>query len=159
MKPTEDSMAHVLVNYHFDPRRSICVPNVSWGFMPWEADLLVASGSRRLTEVEIKISYGDLKADLAKHKHKLRTSDRLIHKFFYAVTPAIWERLQRDSLPLVEVAGIIVVHFEPVFKCEIVRSATANKNADRLTNAQYFRLMRLGVMRYWTRQSNRFAVE
>ena len=57
----------VAIMQHFDVRRNVIVPNVSWGiFRPGigqlhEIDLLVLSGSNYATEVEIKVTKADLK--------------------------------------------------------------------------------------------------
>ena len=54
----------------FDTRRFLVVPNVSWGLMPYECDLLAMASSRYLYEIEIKVSGADIKADLKKTNRK-----------------------------------------------------------------------------------------
>jgi hypothetical protein len=51
------------IAYYFGNRSHIIVPNVSWGLMMYECDLLVMPKSGHLYEVEIKVSKGDLIAD------------------------------------------------------------------------------------------------
>lgn len=71
-------------------RTHLVVPNVSWGFLNHEADLLVMSKSRLLTEVEIKRSWADFKADFKKaHDH----SHPLIARFYYAVPSSIGQKV------------------------------------------------------------------
>jgi len=63
-------------------RKNIVVPNVSWGYLNHEADLLVLSGAKHLTEVEIKRTWADFMADFKKnHTHY----DRKLSHFYYAV--------------------------------------------------------------------------
>ena len=47
------------VDSPFYIRRNIVIPNVSWGFLNHEADLLVISQKRTLTEIEIKRTWAD----------------------------------------------------------------------------------------------------
>ena len=53
-------------------KQFVCVPNVTT-FSDWEADLLVASKAGYLTEVEVKVSKADWRAD----KGKKRKFERL----------------------------------------------------------------------------------
>lgn len=150
----------------FPYRRYLCVENVSWGLLPWEADLVcMAEGSGYLTEVEIKISHADLKNDFAKDKHTRmwpNTGWPLLRRFYYAVTADVhrlatkagtWDRAPPH-------AGIIVanqVKFEPhqnrldVVRCDVVRPAKT-LHGRTLRDGERYDLARLGVMRYWTRQ-------
>lgn len=46
------------------------IPNLSWGLLDYEADFVAISKSGYMTEVEIKRSFEDFKADFSKkHKH------------------------------------------------------------------------------------------
>jgi len=60
-------MEIVLAGY-FKFLTNLVIPNVSYGFLPYEADLLVLMKSGWVDEVEIKVSLSDLKAD-AKKRH------------------------------------------------------------------------------------------
>lgn len=71
-------------------RRNIVVPNVDWGFLNHEADLLVLSKSGFLTEIEIKRTWADFKADFEKkHTHY----DEKLSYFYYAVPESIGEKV------------------------------------------------------------------
>lgn len=71
-------------------RRNIVVPNVDWGFLNHEADLLVLSKSGYLTEIEIKRTWADFKADFEKkHDHY----DKKLSHFYYAVPESIGEKV------------------------------------------------------------------
>lgn len=90
---TLEQIEAALVCYPFSPfycRTHLVVPNVSWGFLNHEADLLVMSKARLLTEVEIKRSWSDFLADFKKgHDH----SHPLIARFYYAVPASIGEKV------------------------------------------------------------------
>lgn len=52
----------------FNYRMNVIVPNVSWGLgLRCECDLLIVSQRRYATEIEIKVSKSDIKADKKKH--------------------------------------------------------------------------------------------
>ena len=51
----------------FDLRNDLVCPNVSWGLLPYEADLLGIKKNGIVTEVEIKRSYEDFKKDFEKY--------------------------------------------------------------------------------------------
>jgi len=63
------------------------VPNVSWGLLNHECDLIICSKDGYLTEIEIKRSWADFLADFKK-KHRHDDDDR-IKCFHYAVPIAI----------------------------------------------------------------------
>jgi hypothetical protein len=89
-----------LYNY----RANIIVPNVSWGWLlRHEADIIVVNKNNYVTEVEIKVSISDLKADFKKgHSHE----SKKIHRLVYAIPFTMLEK----ALPLIpKYCGIIVV--------------------------------------------------
>lgn len=90
---TIEEIEAALVCYPDSPfycRSHLVVPNVSWGFLNHEADLIVMTSSRRLTEIEIKRSWSDFLADFKKgHDH----SHPLIARFYYAVPSSIGKRV------------------------------------------------------------------
>ena len=159
-------IAHALTRFNgpFPYRRYLCVENISWGLLPWEADLVAMSGgSDYLTEIEIKISHADLKADFEKHKWKLWPTHHLIRRFYYAVTEDVHRLAHKagtwDRTP--PHAGIIVaarVNYPDdstlldIVRCEVLRPAKVNSGARPLSPHEKYELARLGVMRYWTRQ-------
>lgn len=66
-----------------DIRNDLIVPNVSWGLLPYEADLFVVKKSDLCIEFEIKRSFEDFKKDFEKnHKH-----DAQLVAYFYYVIP------------------------------------------------------------------------
>lgn len=74
----------------WNKRTDVFVPNLSWGLLNHEADLAIMSKSGYLTEVEIKRSWEDFKADFKKdHGHK----DELVYYFYYCVPESIKDRV------------------------------------------------------------------
>lgn len=85
-------------------QKKAIIPNVSWGFHIHECDLLVVEKDLSITEVEIKVSKSDLKADQKKwHGHN---SSRITRLYF-----AIPEYLFNDECIsfIPSHAGILVI--------------------------------------------------
>lgn len=74
----------------WNKRQDIFIPNLSWGLLDYEADLVIITKSGYLTEVEIKRSWEDFKADFKKnHKH----DDPRVYNFHYCVPESILDRV------------------------------------------------------------------
>ena len=152
-------------SWMFDQRSDIIVPNVSWGLLRYEADLVAVNRRNYLTEVEIKRSFEDFKADFKKdHKH----DDPLVGTFYYCVPKAIVEKVvsflyeHYDVDPSVERSSKVcpaVVYFteegglgtvtEPNFPQH--EFGTAHRKIRKtLTEEQKATLGRLASLRYWT---------
>ena len=84
---TIEQVEHLIVGIEdFNVRQHIVVPNVSWGFLNHEADLLVLSNQGYLTEIEIKRAWQDFRKDFQKdHTHE----DKRLSYFYYAVPEKI----------------------------------------------------------------------
>lgn len=92
-KLTLEQIETIITGYPDSPyyiRQNIVVPNVDWGFLNHEADLLVLSKAKYLTEIEIKRTWSDFMADFKKkHTHY----DKKLSHFYYAVPFSIGERV------------------------------------------------------------------
>jgi len=145
MKKLNCSDIEIAVANHFGYRRNTIVPNVSYGLHIHEVDLLIVSKSSYCTEIEIKTSISDLKADLRKqHQHK---SNRI--KYFYFAIP---EGLQEKALPLIpERAGLIIVKqgVGDSNWCEIIKAPIVNNEARALTEKELVKLGYLASLRIW----------
>ena len=141
----------IAVAQHFDYRRHVIVPNVSWGLgLKHEADMLVLSKSGYCKEIEIKISASDIKADLAKrHPH----FEGPIREVWFAV-PA---ELAND--PRIPAAyGVLAIEQWPdmrwrggtSLKVKAVRPSMISKTAVPLKQDRIMKLCRLGCMRIWS---------
>lgn len=138
----------LLVVDHFGTRQNIIVPNVSWGLLNHEADLLVCRPSLWAEEVELKISKADLKRDRDKDRGRGHKTSKLIRKLWFAVPEALAEM---EEIP--EWAGIIKAVYDPQRKywyTQTVRAPKVIKGARKLTLEELHQLMRLGVFRVWT---------
>jgi len=136
-------------------RSHIVVPNVHWGLgFNHELDLLSISIPGFIgTEIEIKVSRGDIKRDLEKkHKHY----DPRIRQLYFAGP----YELSGDFYKYVpEEAGIIVVSniSSGRYQCRIRRKSKVLKQWSKaFTDKEVFQLMRLGNMRYWSLFSKQF---
>jgi hypothetical protein len=128
----------------FGIRQHIIIPNISWGFLSHEADLVVITKAGCLKEIEIKRSFSDFKADFKKgHNHNDRQNR--ITEFYYAIPIELLEK----CLPLVpEDAGIITCHdgtSQPYARFN--RRAKRIRNSKTLTADELIKITRLGCMR------------
>jgi hypothetical protein len=135
----------VAVASWFGYRQNLVVPGVHWGLDMHECDLLVVTKSGYCTEVEIKISRADLRAD-AKKRHGHR-SQRI--KYLYFAMPEFLEQAQH-FVPAR--AGIILVRpadnlREP--RCRVLRRPTCQKNSRKMTDSERYKVARLGALRIW----------
>jgi len=137
----------------FDYRINLIVPNVywGWGLDNHECDLLIVSKAGYVTEVEIKISRADLRAD-AKKSHGHRNA-RI--KYLYFAVP---EKLETAALEFVpERAGIITVrNGENVVgiyphrpKCKRIREPSKTINVSKMSDHERYKIARLGALRIW----------
>jgi len=134
----------------FCRRRYIAVPNVSWGWgLDYEADLIAVSPAGWCTEVEIKVSKADLKADAAKHKWS-RGLGPMISRFYYAVPDSLEEFALQNILPN---HGLIIVrpdtHSTGFPRARVVRRADRIAAARKTNPDELNKLMHLGIMRFW----------
>lgn len=116
------------------------MPNVSWGLLNHEADLLIMSRANILTEIEIKTSKQDLIADTYKqHKHKSK-----IIKYLYFAIP---RKLENSIVHIPENAGIYIVDING--KVQKERNAIANLDMRKVKEEEKYNLARLSCMRIW----------
>lgn len=139
--------------HYFNYRNNIIVPNVSWGLLPYEADLLVLNKSGYVTEVEIKRSWADFLADFRKeHKH----NTHIVSWRYYAVPAVIVEKCEAKLkeldpyktwglLSYYEYGGVVGVS-TVYYPCNLNRHKAENK----LSIEEQFQLARLGAMRVWS---------
>lgn len=124
------------------------VPNVSWGLLPWEADLLALTRARYLSEIEIKVSLSDWKADPFKSKWRAGFKQwDMIKSFWYAAPPKLAER-HAEIEGLRPGYGVIAVADNDI---RVVKSPEPNRSARKLTDAETLQLCRLGAIKAWKR--------
>jgi hypothetical protein len=136
----------IALSNFFDCKKSLIVPNISWGFNIHECDLFIIRSSGYAIEVEIKRSVADTKNDLnKKHDH----SDNRIREFYFAIPIELYDSC-KDFIP--SHAGIITIgktEYGKIYKANIERNATINKNSRRLTLEEQLKVARLGTLRIW----------
>lgn len=141
---------------HFDWRKNLIVPNVSWGAGLHECDMLILSKSGCATEIEIKTSRADLKRDAGKeHQHGMKVSEPgdppwrpsgvdKIKYLYFALPEKICNCQVIHMIP--EQAGIITVA-EYGF-IDIVRKPI-DKSKYKFDDKEMYNIARLGTMRIW----------
>lgn len=143
----------------WNKRSDIMVPNLSWGLLPYEADFVIVSKSGYMTEIEIKRSWEDFKADFKKdHKH----DDERVYKFAYCVPESICEKVvtyireQNPDMPDYMLPAVIY-YSENMWIGGSELKCFDNFNAQkrrRLFLEEMLTVARLGQLRYWARVEN-----
>lgn len=137
---------------HFDWERNECFPNVM--VFPWESDLLVVTSSGFVTEIEVKCSMSDWKADMAKSKfkdpHQRGLFQRSIKRFFYAVPAPLYAKFLAAPFDLPAGAGVLVhgtwgsakfMEKHPA-GTNVMAKSLPEKDRHRLQRSVYFRFTR-----------------
>lgn len=148
----------------WNKRTDIMIPNLSWGLLPYEADFVVVSKSGYLTEVEIKRSWEDFKADFKKnHNHDAEQ----VYYFYYCVPVSIISKVkeflmekygERYSLcaPAVlwyDESGNVRVAVDDNQRCfgmHYASSISPNVKHRKLFLEEQLTVARLGQLRYWS---------
>ncbi len=150
MKITTAEMECTIASW-FNYRANLVVPNVHWGMNMHECDLLVLSKAGYVTEVEIKISRADLRADAKKlHGHR---SNKI--KYLYFAVPDNLEAAALELAP--ERAGIITVarcdrpssRRRGELRCNRIRNPICTKHSLPMSDRDRYKVARLGALRIW----------
>ena len=120
------------------------IPNVSWGFLRYEADMLVITKAKFCTEIEVKVSMSDWKQDFAKRKHKI--PDNRIKYQYYAAPKTLALRYTELELP----PGWGIISVDDSAGIEILKEAEARKSRP-VTDKELLILSRLACFRVWRR--------
>ena len=131
----------IVIARYFDTRKNVIVPNVSHGMFRYEMDLCMLNMvGMYASEVEIKISKSDLKADAKKPHHH----DCVSIKYLWFAMP---EKLKGCEEYVPEHAGILFVSSKGAVS--VARKPVSNKSAQKWDYKKAFRLARLGTLRVW----------
>lgn len=125
-----------------NPRVNAIVPNVSWGLkLNHECDLLYLDKQNRFTEIELKVSLSDLKADFKKkHNHYSNFISRLVY--------AVPIELKEHALNLVpKHCGIIIARDD--FYCASWLRIPKHDINKKPTQEQIIKFLKLGCIRIW----------
>ena len=164
-KLTIDQIHLALRNSNLWNKRSdIMVSNLSWGLLPYEADFVVVSKSGYMTEIEIKRSWEDFKADTKKeHKH----DDERVYKFAYCVPESIcgkviaYIRAQNPDVPDYRLPAVIY-YSEDMGIGLTELNCFDNYNSTKcrkLFIEEMLTVARLGQLRYWARVEKDYKEE
>jgi hypothetical protein len=149
LKPIKTIDIEIAIAKYFGVRQNIIVPNISWGLLTHEVDLLVVRKSGVAIEIEIKVSLQDFKADFNKRHHHQERLNR-ISEFYYAMPKELYLKC-KDLIP--ENAGVITCErYLDYQKREKIQAWTEKKavkikNARKLTIDEQFKVAILGTMR------------
>ena|ERR1035437_2822130 len=132
-------------NTPFAQRKNwLTIPNVSWGFLRYEADMLVVTRAKFCTEIEVKVSMADWKQDFDKRKHSM--PDNRVKFQYYAAPEELANRYTELDLPVNW--GVISVSDKHV---GILKPAVA-KESRKLTDKELMILARLACFRVWRKE-------
>ena len=138
----DSTQIEIALARHFNYRTNIIVPNVWWGLgLAYECDLVIVSKRGWATEIEIKTSKQDIKADFKKASYAHKSN--LMKRFYYAVP----EKLSKYELLPVD-CGLISVNND--LECKLLRPPRINKNARKLRQDEIEKVLHLGCMRIWS---------
>jgi len=136
------------------------VPNVSWGLgLSHECDMLALDKNGRFTEIEIKISASDLKADFTKrHGHR----SKIISKLIYAMPGWMCEKYEHlipENCGIISVFRIESINgrefIHPTYRAEHWRIVRHDKTKGVPDEKIIRKFMELGCMRIWSlKQAN-----
>ena len=146
----------------WNPRADLMVPNVSWGLLDYEADFIIMTPNGYLTEIEIKRSFEDFKADFKKDHHH---DDERIYHFYYCVPESIKDK----------VTGFLDENFKyGAYKPALLTynedghiqkekygysGACRNKKVRKLFLEEQLKLAKLAAFRYWSDEEKTTGVE
>jgi hypothetical protein len=124
------------------------IPNVSWSWLNWEADLIGISKAWYTTEYEIKISKADFEKDFKKRKHYSMTRGQIrtnrIPNYFCYVAP-----LKAIPLCIPDHAGLILIkHNDYNMWFEKIKGAPRLHN-NIIKTSDMLAILRSVVFKYW----------
>lgn len=138
--------------------QNICIPNVLMyqrGKHEYEADLIYfGRKSNYLTEVEIKISIQDFRADLRKATYHDHPN---VRNFYYAIPSSLYEKHKDEIEETIDIcnAGLILIDEEMdnkgishCFVKSFHKKAKPRKNAVELTENEKNNYLRIGCMKW-----------
>lgn len=150
MLDTELSISEInlsIVTYVGGWRKCVIVPNVSWGMLNYEADLLAMSLKGYLYEFEIKRSWQDFLKDFT--KSRCAHNSDLVSRFYYVLPEKIKDRaLNYLRMKFGEQHPAVLIYTEGRY-LYLAGGQPKRRGARPLSMSNQFALARLGTMRYW----------
>ncbi|RXZ68967.1 hypothetical protein EPT53_08110 [Fusobacterium necrophorum] len=155
-----------LFYYCFKKNKAI-LPRVQRGYIVnHECDMLLCSKNNYLTEIEIKVSIADIKADLKKkHGH----NDNRLKKVIFCIPEEILEKAEeiipkKFGIWTVEYKEVTVYHFyeskkEFQYIVKEFRKAHINKDVQKVSEEVVWEMWRLSSLRYWATLKENIALK
>lgn len=151
---TEGKIGRILARGTF--ANDLCVlPNCTW--TGDEIDLLVVTQTRRIIDVEIKISRADLKADREKRKWWRGSHPQRVWKHYYAMPAELWRDDLREFIQ--PVSGVLLLHddaerrlmlgYKSGGRVECVKRAKPNQTPTTIGDRELVQIARLTSLRMW----------
>lgn len=132
----------------WNKRLDLMATNISWGLLSHEADFIIMNRSGYLTEVEIKRSWEDFKADFKKkHTH----DDERIRYFYYCVPESIVDKVKgflTEKFPD-NLDRPALLYFTEDGGIGIERFGCAYRGGRKLFLEEQLKLAKLAAMRFW----------
>lgn len=91
----QEILYYLHISYLWNRRSDTFIANLSWGLLNHEADFVIINKTGYLTEVEIKRSFADFKADFQK---EVFHRDERVYKFYYCVPLSIVGKVKEYML-------------------------------------------------------------
>lgn len=130
----------------WNKRQDIFIPNLSWGLLQYEADLVIITKSGYMTEVEIKRSWEDFKADFKKsHKH----NDPRVYNFYYCVPESICDRVVAFLTEKYDAGRPAVLCVSETGGIRRYGGGVSHRGGRKLFLEEQLTAARLGCMRVW----------
>ena len=144
------------------PNTDLMVPNVSYGLLSYEADFIIMTPNGYLTEIEIKRSFEDFKADFKKeHRH----NDEKIYHFYFCVPEIILDKvksyLDKTYLYPSNIPALLTYNeLGYITKQKYGYSgAYRNEKPRKLFLEEQLKLAKLAAFRYWSIEEKTTGVE
>lgn len=155
-----------LFHYCFKKNKAI-LPRVKRGYIVnHECDMLLCSKNNYLTEIEIKVSIADIKADLKKkHGH----NDDRLKKVIFCIPKELLKKAeeiipQEFGIWTVEYKEVTVYHFyeskkEFQYIIKEFRKAQTKKDVQKVSEEVVLEMWRLSSLRYWATLKENIALK
>lgn len=132
--------------------QNIVIPNVRMSVPGgwYEADLLYINKNNFVYEIEIKVDYHDFLKDFYK---RIYHASPVVRGLYYAFPRKLYERYKEDICQRIN-----EVHPKPgIIICEelthtFINRCVANKTVKAISGKEKYDLMRLGCMKWWSRE-------
>ena len=137
----------IQLGMHFGVNRGYTViPNIKMDYGCYEADFCYINQNNFLTEVEIKISISDFKADFK--KKNFHNCDH-VRSLYYAMPFSMWQKHKEVISEMVKSVGAGVIIAGNTSPHVVIRAAV--RDVKPLTTQELINYMRIGCLKWCAR--------